>query len=175
MTQTISGPYPFPEKLIPLCILNLLDGKPLPIYGDGQNVRDWLHVEDHCRGIELILEHGRVGETYNIGGGAERINLQVVEGLCTVMDNLRPDGAPHARHIEFVRDRPGHDRRYAIDERKLRDEVGYAPARSFEHGLDETVEWYLGKQEWWKPILSGAYREWLAGHYGGAADFGRGA
>jgi dTDP-glucose 4,6-dehydratase len=166
MTQTIGGPYPFPETLIPLCILNLLDGKPLSIYGDGQNVRDWLHVEDHCRGIELILEGGRVGETYNVGGGAERTNLQVVEGLCAVMDTLRPEGSPHARHIEFVKDRPGHDRRYAIDERKLRGELGYAPAHRFEGGLKETVAWYLANEAWWRPILSGESREWVGRQYG---------
>lgn len=160
------GPYQFPEKLIPLCILNLLDARALPIYGDGQNVRDWLHVEDHCRGIELILEHGRVGETYNVGGGAERSNLQVVEALCAVMDALRPEGAPHARHIAFVRDRPGHDRRYAIDERKLRGELGYAPARDFEDGLMATVQWFLANEPWWRPVVSGEYREWVGRHYG---------
>ncbi|MEJ2630546.1 MAG: dTDP-glucose 4,6-dehydratase [Acidihalobacter sp.] len=160
------GPLQFPEKLIPLCILNLLDGKPLPIYGDGQNVRDWLHVEDHCHGIELILESGRVGETYNVGGGAERTNLQVVEGLCAVMDELRPEDSPHARHIEFVKDRPGHDRRYAIDERKLRGELGYTPVHSFEGGLKETVAWYLANEVWWRPILSGEYREWVGCQYG---------
>jgi dTDP-glucose 4,6-dehydratase len=159
------GPYQFPEKLIPLCILNLLDGKPLPIYGDGQNVRDWLYVEDHCRGIELILRRGRVGETYNVGGGAERTNLQVVKGLCSVMDKLRPDGAPHARHIEFVRDRPGHDRRYAIDEHKLRVELGYEPVCSFEDGLVEIVLWYLGNETWWRPILSEKYRKCLGNQY----------
>ncbi|OBS10000.1 dTDP-glucose 4,6-dehydratase [Acidihalobacter prosperus] len=159
------GPYQFPEKLIPLCILNLLDGKPLPIYGDGSNVRDWLHVEDHCRGIELILQGGQPGETYNIGGGAERANLQVVESLCAIMDALRPAGAPHARAITFVKDRPGHDRRYAIDERKLRAALGYAPARSFEDGLRDTVTWYLARQDWWKPILSGEYREWVGRQY----------
>ena len=160
------GPHQFPEKLIPLCIINLLHGKPLPIYGDGQNVRDWLHVEDHCRGIELILESGRVGETYNIGGGAERTNLQVVEALCSAMDELHSDGASHARHIEFVKDRPGHDRRYAIDERKLRGELGYTPARRFEDGLKDTVAWYLANGVWWRPILSGEYREWVGRQYG---------
>ena len=164
------GPYQFPEKLIPLCIINLLHGKPLPIYGDGQNVRDWLHVEDHCRGIELILGRGRAGETYNIGGGAERTNLQVVETLCSVMDELRPEGSPHARRIEFVRDRPGHDRRYAIDERKLRDELGYTPAHSFEGGLHETVAWYLANEAWWRPILSGEYREWVGQQYGSCSS-----
>lgn len=160
------GPLQFPEKLIPLCILNLLAGKPLPIYGDGQNVRDWLHVEDHCRGIERILEDGRTGETYNVGGGAQRSNLQVVESLCAVMDQLRPEGAPHARHIEFVKDRPGHDRRYAIDERKLRGELSYAPIHRFEDGLKDTVAWYLDNESWWRPILSGEYREWTVRQYG---------
>lgn len=161
------GPYQFPEKLIPLCILNLLDGKSLPIYGDGMNVRDWLHVEDHCRGIDLILAKGRAGETYNIGGEAERNNLQVVESLCGVMDDLRPHEAPHARRIEFVKDRPGHDRRYAIDTQKLRRELGSIPARSFESGLKSTLSWYLNNESWWRSIQSGAYREWIKTHYGG--------
>ncbi|AOU98657.1 dTDP-glucose 4,6-dehydratase [Acidihalobacter yilgarnensis] len=162
------GPYQFPEKLIPLCILNLLEGKPLPIYGDGKNIRDWLHVEDHCRGIELILAGGRAGETYNIGGNSERSNLEVVEALCTLMDELRPTAAPHARQITFVKDRPGHDRRYAIDARKLEGELGYAPTRSFEAGLRETVDWYLASASWWQPILSGEYREWVGRQYGGS-------
>ena len=162
------GPYQFPEKLIPLCLINLLDGKPLPIYGDGQNVRDWLHVEDHCRGIELILEGGQPGRTYNIGGGAERTNLEVVHALCAIMDERRPAGAPHARRIEFVRDRPGHDRRYAIDETRLRRELGYAPSRTFEDGLQQTVDWYLAHEDWWRPILSGEYRDWVGRHYGTA-------
>ncbi|APZ42911.1 dTDP-glucose 4,6-dehydratase [Acidihalobacter ferrooxydans] len=153
------GPLQFPEKLIPLCILNLLGGQPLPVYGDGRNVRDWLHVEDHCRGIELILQGGRVGETYNVGGGAERTNLQVVESLCAIMDELRPASAPHNRLIEFVEDRLGHDRRYAIDERKLHGELGYVPANRFEAGLRETVSWYLDNAAWWQPILSGEYLE----------------
>lgn len=161
------GPYQFPEKLIPLCILNLLDGKPLPIYGDGQNVRDWLQVEDHCRGIDLILKSGRVGETYNIGGGTQRTNLEVVEGLCAIMDQLRPEGAPHARHIRFVSDRPGHDRRYAIDEAKLRAELGYTPVQGFEAGLKTTVDWYLDHEAWWRPIISSEYRQWVARQYAG--------
>ncbi len=155
------GPYQFPEKLIPLCVLNLIQGKPLPIYGNGKNIRDWLHVKDHCQGIDRILHAGRTGETYNIGGGAERSNLQVVESLCTIMDELQSQGAPHIRHIQFVKDRPGHDRRYAIDERKLREELGYMPTHHFERGLRETVEWYLARADWWRPILSGTYREWL--------------
>ena len=160
------GPYQFPEKLIPLCIINLMNDAPLPIYGDGKNVRDWLHVEDHCRGIELILERGRAGDTYNIGGNSERTNLQVVTALCTIMDALVPKSAPHQRLIQFVPDRPGHDRRYAIDAGKLVAELDYLPAHAFEAGLRETVEWYFKNRTWWTSILSGEYREWVKHQYG---------
>jgi len=160
------GPYQFPEKLIPLCILNLLEGKPLPLYGDGRNIRDWLYVEDHCHGIERILERGRVGETYNIGGDNERTNLQVVETLCGVMDTLRPEDAPHARHIRFVKDRPGHDRRYAIAADKLEYELDYTPMHRFEEALATTIHWYISHETWWRPILNGEYREWVGSHYG---------
>jgi dTDP-glucose 4,6-dehydratase len=162
------GPFQFPEKLIPLFTLNALSGKPLPIYGDGMNVRDWLHVEDHCRGIELILRHGRVGETYNIGGGEELPNLTVIEEICRGVDAAfevdrslctRFPAAPAANGrassdlATFVSDRKGHDRRYAIDESKIRDELGYAPARDFRQGFTETLRWYLDHEEWWKPLL----------------------
>ncbi len=137
------GPYQFPEKLIPLCIVNLLKGKPLPVYGDGKNIRDWLHVEDHCRGIELIIEKGKGGETYNIGGNSERTNLQVVETLCAIMDELRPGGAPHKTQIQFVKDRPGHDRRYAINPMKIKQDLGFDTKTDFRQKLGETLEWFL--------------------------------
>lgn len=148
------GPYQFPEKLIPLCIVNLLNAKPLPIYGDGKNIRDWLHVEDHCRGIELILEKGKSGETYNIGGNNECNNLQLVETLCTLMDERRHDGAPHKKHIQFVEDRLGHDRRYAINTSKIKRELGFPTARNFTGKLSETITWYLLRELWWRPLLS---------------------
>lgn len=141
------GPYQFPEKLIPLCIVNLLNGKLLPMYGDGKNIRDWLHVEDHCRGIELILEKGKVGETYNIGGNSERTNLQVVETLCAIMDELRPAGAPHKQHIQFVKDRPGHDRRYAINPAKIRRELRFGTNSEFREKLGETLAWFLNNKK----------------------------
>ena len=162
------GPYQFPEKLIPLFTLNALSGKPLPIYGDGMNVRDWLHVEDHCRGIELVLEKGRPGEVYNIGGGQELPNLEVIEQICRGVDaafasdpslaERFPDapaaqGRPTSTLKTFVEDRKGHDRRYAIDETKVRGELGYAPARDFEHGFAETLRWYLDNEAWWRPLL----------------------
>jgi len=154
------GPYQFPEKLIPLCILNALEGKPLPIYGRGENVRDWLHVADHARALRLVLAEGRVGATYNIGGHNERANLGVVRSICTLLDELAPDspGFPHAGLIEFVRDRPGHDARYAIDAAKIRRELGWAPRESFETGLRKTVRWYLDNPGWCARVRSGAYR-----------------
>lgn len=161
------GPLQFPEKLIPLMILNCLNAKPLPVYGDGLNVRDWLYVGDHCAGIRAALAKGRPGETYNIGGNSEKTNLEVVNTLCAIMDELHPGGAPHAKLIQFVKDRPGHDRRYAIDARKIRDELGWAPAEKFESGLRKTVEWYLANAEWIKSVTSGAYREWIDLNYGG--------
>ena len=154
------GPYQFPEKLIPLMILNALEGKPLPVYGDGQNVRDWLFVEDHCRAIWAVLENGRVGEVYNIGGNCERTNLQVVDAICQVVDELRP-GLPHAPCAslkKFVTDRPGHDRRYAIDCGKIERELGWRPLESFETGLKRTVAWYLDHERWVERVTSGKYR-----------------
>ncbi|MBX6313306.1 MAG: dTDP-glucose 4,6-dehydratase [Isosphaeraceae bacterium] len=154
------GPYQFPEKLIPLMILNALEGKPLPVYGDGQNVRDWLYVEDHCRALRLVLDRGRPGETYNIGGDCERTNLQVVKAICGAVDTLRP-GLPHApcaSLIRFVQDRPGHDRRYAIDTTKIRRELGWRPREDFESGLARTVRWYLDHPGWVERVTSGKYR-----------------
>jgi len=154
------GPYQFPEKLIPLCILNMLQGKPLPIYGDGLNVRDWLHVEDHCQGIDLILQKGSAGETYNIGGHNERSNIELVRALCAIMDAV-PGAAhrPHDQLITFVKDRPGHDRRYAIDPSKM-SVLGYQPTHSFTAGLAATVRWYLDTRTWSQRILDGRYRDW---------------
>jgi len=154
------GPYQFPEKLIPLVILKAMQGEPLPIYGDGGNIRDWLYVEDHCRAIWRVLEAGRPGEVYNVGGDSERTNLQVVDTLCGLLDELRPD-SPHRPHADlktFVADRPGHDRRYAIDSRKLQSELGWAPRESFESGLARTVRWHLDNQEWCRRVTDGSYR-----------------
>jgi dTDP-glucose 4,6-dehydratase len=154
------GPYQFPEKLIPLMILNALEGKPLPVYGDGGNIRDWLYVEDHCRAVRLVLQSGRLGETYNIGGRCERTNLQVVRALCAAVDELRPalPHAPCSSLITFVADRPGHDRRYAIDCSKIERELGWAPLEDFESGLRRTVQWYLDHPEWVSRVTSGSYR-----------------
>ena len=162
------GPFQFPEKLIPLMILNALKGKPLPIYGDGLNVRDWLYVLDHCEALRLLLTQGQVGETYNIGGNCEKTNLEVVETLCTLLDELFPDSPhrPHARLITFVKDRPGHDRRYAINTGKISRELGWRPRESFESGLTKTVRWYLENPEWLASVESGEYRDWLELHYG---------
>ncbi len=154
------GPYQFPEKLIPLMIHNALAGRPLPVYGDGANVRDWLYVEDHCRAIGRVLEAGRPGEVYNVGGNSEKTNLEVVNTLCAVLDDLVP-GSPHRPHadlIEFVTDRPGHDRRYAIDAGKLERELGWRPAETFETGLRRTVQWYLDNREWVQRAMDGSYR-----------------
>lgn len=159
------GPYQFPEKLIPLCIINLLSGKELPVYGDGLNIRDWLHVNDHCHGIEVILEHGLAGETYNVGGGQERNNLEVVEELCALMDQYRPTSAPHNRQISFVTDRLGHDRRYAINATKLSSSLGYQASKVFETGLYETFNWYLSHREWWAPLLGQEYQTWIKEQY----------
>ena len=160
------GPFHFPEKLIPLMIVNALAGKPLPIYGDGLNVRDWLYVRDHCSGIRAVLERGRVGETYNIGGWNEKTNKEIVHTICTLLDELRPDPAgPYARLITYVTDRPGHDRRYAIDARKIERELGWRPAETFESGIRKTVQWYLDHPEWVAEVQSGSYREWLAQNY----------
>jgi dTDP-glucose 4,6-dehydratase len=161
------GPYHFPEKLIPLVILNALEGKPLPIYGDGQQVRDWLFVTDHCAAIREVLARGSSGETYNIGGWNEQTNLVVVEMLCDLLDRLRPRAQGSYRdQITFVQDRPGHDRRYAIDSRKLKRELGWVPAETFETGLEKTVRWYLDHPEWVATIRSGAYLNWLQQQYG---------
>jgi len=160
------GPYQFPEKLIPLMIANALAGKPLPVYGDGQNVRDWLYVGDHCAAVRAVLARGRVGECYNIGGEAEMKNLDVVHTLCTLLDTLRPRTAGrYAALVEFVRDRPGHDRRYAMDARKLRAELGWQPAETFESGLKKTVAWYLDNADWVANVTSGAYRDWVEKNY----------
>jgi dTDP-glucose 4,6-dehydratase len=162
------GPYHFPEKLIPLVIHNALAGKPLPIYGDGQQVRDWLYVEDHCRAILRVLEAGTLGETYNIGGWNEKANLDVVRTLCAILDELKPraDGQPYASQITYVKDRPGHDRRYAIDARKIERELGWKPEETFETGIRKTVQWYLDHADWVENVTSGNYRNWLAQHYG---------
>jgi dTDP-glucose 4,6-dehydratase len=154
------GPYQFPEKLIPLVILNALEGKPLPVYGDGQNIRDWLFVEDHCRALRTVLERGTPGEVYNVGGGCERTNLQIVHAICDRIDRLCPDLAhsPCRQLIQFVRDRPGHDRRYAIDASKIQRELGWKPLQNFESGLDQTVAWYLANRTWVERITSGVYR-----------------
>jgi len=161
------GPFHFPEKLIPLMIVNALAGKALPIYGDGLNVRDWLYVTDHCSAIRAVLAGGRPGETYNIGGWNERTNRQIVDAICALLDELRPDPAgPYRRLISFVTDRPGHDRRYAIDARKIERELGWRPAESFETGIRKTVQWYLANEGWVQRVQSGAYRDWLDRHYG---------
>ena len=154
------GPYHFPEKLIPLVIIKALRGEPLPIYGKGDNIRDWLYVEDHARALRLVLEKGRLGETYNIGGHNERTNLDVVKTICTHLDELLPDSqfVPHASLITYVADRPGHDKRYAIDAGKLERELGWRPEETFESGLRKTVEWYLSNRTWWERVLSGAYQ-----------------
>ncbi|WP_108682464.1 dTDP-glucose 4,6-dehydratase [Methyloceanibacter sp. wino2] len=153
------GPYHFPEKLIPLVILNALENKTLPVYGKGDNVRDWLFVEDHARALAMVAMKGRVGESYNVGGNSERTNLAVVEAICDIVDQRRPreDGTSRRDLISFVIDRPGHDRRYAIDASKIADELGWKPARTFEEGLRETVDWYLANEEWWRPIRDGRY------------------
>ena len=160
------GPYHFPEKLIPLVILNALNGKPLPIYGDGQQVRDWLYVKDHCSAIRRVLEAGRLGETYNVGGWNEKANLEVVKTICTILDGLRPKtNGQYADQITFVTDRPGHDRRYAIDASKLERELGWKPAETFESGIAKTVQWYLEHPEWIAGVVSGDYRDWLKKQY----------
>ena len=162
------GPLQFPEKLIPLVIANALAGKPLPIYGDGRQVRDWLYVGDHCSAIRRALAAGRPGEVYNIGGSSEKANIDVVHTLCRILDEERPraDGKPYAEQITYVKDRPGHDRRYAIDARKIHRELGWSPAETFETGIRRTVRWYLDHQPWVANVTSGAYRDWIAKHYG---------
>lgn len=161
------GPFQFPEKLIPLMILNGLEGKPLPVYGDGKNVRDWLFVEDHCSAIRAVLERGRMGETYNIGGSSERTNIEVVTAICNLLDELSPNQeiGPRKRLITYVKDRPGHDRRYAIDARKIKQELGWEPAENFEAGIRKTVAWYLDNQDWVENVRSGAYLQWIETNY----------
>jgi len=161
------GPYHFPEKLIPLVIHNALNGKPLPIYGDGQQIRDWLFVKDHCTAIRRVLSAGRLGETYNVGGWNEKPNIEVVHTICDILDELKPraDGQSYKTQITFVKDRPGHDRRYAIDATKLERELGWKPAETFETGIRKTVQWYLDNQDWVENITSGQYRNWVEKQY----------
>ena len=161
------GPYQFPEKLIPLIILNACNGKPLPVYGDGQNVRDWLYVEDHCSAIRTVLSEGRDGETYNIGGCNEKKNLEIVDTICALLDEFRPNDpvVPHRNLVAFVKDRPGHDRRYAMDTRKIERELNWRPKETFETGIRKTVFWYLHHEEWVRDVTSGGYRQWIADHY----------
>jgi dTDP-glucose 4,6-dehydratase len=161
------GPYHFPEKLIPLMILNALAGKHLPVYGDGQNVRDWLYVTDHCTAIRMVLARGRIGETYNVGGRNERTNLDVVKVICALLDELKPlsDGKSYASQIEFVTDRPGHDQRYAIDATRLENELGWRAQENFDSGIRKTVEWYLANQDWVQSVTSGEYRNWVQQQY----------
>ncbi|WP_332748206.1 dTDP-glucose 4,6-dehydratase [Hydrogenophaga sp.] len=161
------GPFHFPEKLIPLMIVNALAGKPLPVYGDGMQVRDWLYVKDHCSAIRRVLEGGLVGETYNVGGWNEKPNLDIVRTVCALLDELRPrtDGQPYASQISYVKDRPGHDRRYAIDARKIERELDWKPAETFESGIRKTVQWYLDHPEWVANVQSGSYRQWVQAQY----------
>jgi dTDP-glucose 4,6-dehydratase len=161
------GPFHFPEKLIPLCIHHALSGKPLPIYGDGQQIRDWLYVKDHCSAIRRVLAVGKVGETYNVGGWNEKANLEVVQTLCSLLDKLKPrqDGHSYAEQITFVTDRPGHDRRYAIDASKLERELDWRPTETFESGIRKTIEWYLANEEWVENITSGNYQQWINKQY----------
>jgi dTDP-glucose 4,6-dehydratase len=163
------GPFQFPEKLIPLMIANALQGKALPVYGDGQQVRDWLFVLDHCRALKTVLERGRIGETYNVGGGNQRSNLEVVTTVCALLDELVPESKfkPHLQLVKYVQDRPGHDRRYAIDARKLEGELGWHAQESFETGLRKTVEWYLANAAWVEGVTSGAYQQWVRQNYAG--------
>jgi dTDP-glucose 4,6-dehydratase len=165
------GPYHFPEKLIPLMIVNALAGKPLPVYGDGQQIRDWLYVKDHCSAIRRVLQAGKVGETYNIGGWNEKPNIDIVRIICQLLDTLQPraDGKPYVDQMTFVADRPGHDRRYAIDASKIERELGWKPAETFETGIAKTVAWYLANQDWVAHVQSGAYRDWLQTQYGAKA------
>ena len=166
------GPFHFPEKLIPLMIVNALAGKPLPVYGDGQQVRDWLYVTDHCVAIRRVLADGRLGETYNIGGWNEKPNLDIVHAVCGLLDELRPraDGQPYHGQITYVTDRPGHDRRYAIDASKIERELGWRPAETFTTGIRKTVQWYLDHQHWVRNVQSGAYRDWVEKNYGGRSE-----
>ncbi len=159
------GPYQFPEKLIPLVILNAVSGKPLPIYGKGDNIRDWLYVDDHATALRLVLERGELGQTYNIGGWNEKTNLEVVHSICAILDDLHPQGAPHTQLITYVTDRPGHDKRYAIDANKIARDLGWKPQETFETGLRKTVEWYLSNDVWVKGVTSGEYQNWVQKNY----------
>jgi dTDP-glucose 4,6-dehydratase len=165
------GPYHFPEKLIPLLIVNALAGKPLPVYGDGQQIRDWLYVKDHCSAIRRVLEAGTVGETYNVGGWNEKPNIDIVRTVCRLLDGLRPraDGKPYVEQVTYVTDRPGHDRRYAIDASKIERELGWRPAETFDTGIEKTVRWYLDNQPWVANVQSGSYRDWVQKQYGASA------
>ncbi|TXH90314.1 MAG: dTDP-glucose 4,6-dehydratase [Rhodoferax sp.] len=165
------GPFHFPEKLIPLMIVNALAGKPLPVYGDGQQIRDWLYVRDHCSAIRRVLEAGTVGETYNVGGWNEKANIDIVRTVCGLLDELQPraDGQPYAQQITYVTDRPGHDRRYAIDASKIERELGWKPAETFDTGIAKTVRWYLDNPQWVANVQSGSYRQWVDLQYGAAA------
>ncbi|NNG11895.1 MAG: dTDP-glucose 4,6-dehydratase [Halobacteria archaeon] len=160
------GPYQFPEKLIPLVLMNALEGKPIPVYGDGMNVRDWLYVEDHCRGIEIVLDDGKSGEVYNIGGENEWHNIDIVNLICDRLDELQPGTTPYRDQITFVKDRPGHDRRYAIDSGKMRDELGWTPAHDFESGIERTIQWYLENRDWCDRVRSGEYQHYYRQQYG---------
>jgi len=162
------GPYQFPEKLIPLMILNALRGKPLPVYGDGRNVRDWLYVGDHCSAIRTVLAQGRVGEVYNIGGASERPNIDVVNIVCSILDDVQPraNGAKYSALLTYVKDRPGHDRRYAIDASKIGNELGWKPAETFDSGIEKTIKWYLQNPQWIAGIESGSYQQWVDKNYG---------
>jgi dTDP-glucose 4,6-dehydratase len=159
------GPFQFPEKLIPLVVLHALGGKPIPVYGDGQNVRDWLYVADHCEAIRLVLARGRVGETYNIGGQNELKNLDVVNTICSVLDELQPQAQPRSKLITYVTDRPGHDRRYAMNIGKIESELGWRPRETFETGIRKTIHWYLENQPWIQSVTTGSYRQWMATQY----------
>ncbi len=165
------GPYHFPEKLIPLMIVNALAGKPLPVYGDGMQVRDWLYVKDHCSAIRRVLEAGTLGETYNVGGWNEKPNIEIVRTVCTLLDELQPraDGQPYSSQISYVKDRPGHDRRYAIDASKIHRELGWKPAETFDSGIRKTVMWYLAHPDWVAHVQSGDYRHWIGQQYGALA------
>jgi dTDP-glucose 4,6-dehydratase len=166
------GPYHFPEKLIPLMIVNALAGKPLPVYGDGMQIRDWLYVKDHCSAIRRVLEAGKLGEVYNIGGWNEKPNIEIVQTVCALLDELRPkaDGSSYRTQISYVKDRPGHDRRYAIDASKIERELGWKPFETFDTGIRKTVQWYLANPEWVANVQSGAYRDWVQTQYAGTAE-----
>jgi len=161
------GPYQFPEKLIPLMIVHALQGKPLPIYGDGLNIRNWIYVEDHCHGIALVLEKGIPGETYNIGGQSETTNKEIVHTICQILDELRPDSphVPHSSLIKYVKDRPGHDRRYSLDSTKIKQQLGWSPKGNFAENLRKTVSWYLDNLVWMDNVMSGEYRDWITTQY----------